>query len=302
MILKPKPPFDFNLTATHMYLLPPARYSEGTFSRILRLQTGKLVCVSITASNSVDNPELSISVKPKVSEAHEKDIKDKVSFMFSIEDDLTPFYSLAKKDPVLKHAIRDLYGLKVQTTPTLFEGLVVGFCLQWVSFERGVKMINSLINRYGERLNDYHAFPTPEALAKATLKQLKECNLGFRAERIKWIAGEVAKGLDLEGLKSLPDDQLREELMKIKWVGQGTAEALLLWRFKRYSAFPLDVWSSKIFQGFYPELKDKTLDGIKKFAENRWAKFRGLAYYYLICGRKNLARKLGVELGLKWNS
>lgn len=302
MKLKPKPPFNLNLTATHMYLMPPARYSDGIFSRILRLKSGKLACVSITANDSVDDPELSISIKPKVSEDDEREIKDKVSFMFSIGDDLTEFYSIAKRDPILKHAIKDLYGLKIQTTPTLFEGLVIGFCLQWVSFQRGVKMIDCLIRRYGERVNNYYVFPTPEALAKATLKQLKECKLGFRAERIKWISEKVAKGLDLEELKSLTDDQLREGLVKIKWVGNVTAEALLLWRFKRYNAFPLDVWSSKIFQAFYPKLKDKTLDEIKRFAEDKWNEYRGLVYYYLICDRKNLAQKLNVELREKWNS
>ncbi len=302
MKLKPKSPFNFGLTATHMYLMPPAKYFDGIFSRILRLKSGKLVYVSVTSNDSVERPELFVSVKPRVSEDDNREIKDKVSFMFSIEDDLREFYSIAKKDLILKYAIKDLYGLKVQTMPTLFEGLVIGFCLQWVSFQRGVKMMDCLIGRYGDRVNDYYAFPTPEALAKASIKELKECKLGFRAERIKWISEKVAKGLNLEELKSLPDDQLREALVKIKWVGEGTAEALLLWRFKRYTAFPLDVWSSRIFQKFYPELKDKTFDMIKRFAEDRWNKYRGLAYYYLICDRKNLSQKLNVELKEKWNS
>jgi len=296
MELKPKPPFNFNLTATLMYLMPPARYSDGRFSRILRLKSGERVHVSVISNNSVDDPKLFVSVKPKVSEEDEREIKEKISFMFSIEYDLMEFYSITKKDPILKHAVKDLYGLKIQTTPTLFEGLVIGFCLQWVSFSRGVQMIDFLIKRYGERDNDYYAFPTPEALAKATLKELKECKLGFRAERIKWISERVAKGLDLEGLKSLPDDQLREELMKVKWVGESTAEALLLWRFKRYNSFPVDVWSTKIFQAFYPQLKNQSPNDIAKFAAKSWGNYRGLAYYYLMCDRKNLAQKLNVEL------
>ena len=300
MKLKPKPPFNFNLTATNMYLMPPVTYSDGTFSRIISLDSGNLVCVSIQANDSVDDPELFISLKPEVSEDEQRKIKDKISFMFSVDDDLKEFYSLAKNDPVLKQAIKDLYGLKVQTSLTLFEGLVIGFCLQWVSFQRGVEMIDCLIKRYGERFDDHYSFPIPEALAEAPLDELKKCKLGFRAERIKWISEKVASGLKLENLKVLPDDQLREELMKIKWIGKSTAEALLLWRFKRYNAFPLDVWSTKIFQAFYPELKDKTPDDIKKFADDGWSKYKGLAYYYLMCGRKGLAQKLGVEL--KWNS
>jgi len=282
MKLKPKPPFNFNLTATHMYLMPPAKYSDGSFSRILRLRHGKLVDISITSNNSVDDPELFVSVKSKVSEEDVKEIKEKISYMFSIEDDLTEFYSIVKKDPILKYAIKDLYGLKIQTTPTLFEGLVIGFCLQWVSFSRGVQMIDCLIKKHGEQVNGYYAFPIPEALAKATSEQLRECGLGFRAERIKWIADRVSEGLDLEELKSLSDDKLRGELRKIKWFGEWTAEALLLWRFKRYNAFPLDVWSSKIFRVFYPGLRDRTSVEIKKFVEGKWDRYKGLAYYYLI--------------------
>lgn len=296
MELNPKPPFNFNLTATHMYIIPPARYSDGRFSRILRLKSGKFTSVSITANDSVDDPKLFVYVKPKVSKEDEREIEEKISFMFSIEDDLTEFYSIAKKDSILKHAIKDLYGLKIKTVPTLFEGLVIGFCLQWVSFSRGIQMIDCLIKTYGERVNNYYAFPTAEALSKATIEELKECKLGFRAKRIKWISERVAKGLDLEKLKSLPDNQLREELMKIKWVGEWTAEALLLWRFKRYNSFPIDVWSAKIFQALYPQLKNKSLSDIAKFAAKSWANYQGLAYYYLMCDRKNLALKLNLEL------
>lgn len=300
MELKPIPPFNFNLTATHMHLIPPARYSEGRFSRILRLKSRRLIMVSITPNGSLDDPKLFVYVKPKVSIEDEREIKEKVSFMFSIEDDLTEFYSIAKKDSILKHTVKDLYGLKIQTAPTIFEGLVIAFCLQWVSFSRGLQMIDCLIKRYGERVRNYYAFPAPEVLAKATIDELKECKLGFRAQRIKWISERVAEGLDLEKIKSLPDEQLKEELMKIKWVGEWTAEALLLWRFKRYSSFPVDVWSKKIFQLFYPQLKNQSLNEIAKFAARSWGNYQGLAYYYLMCDRKNLALKLNLELIEKW--
>lgn len=216
--------------------------------------------------------------------------------MFGVDDDLTDFYSIAKGDSILKYAVEDLYGLRIKTIPTLFEGIALSFCLQWTSFQRGLNMINCLVKRFGEQLENYYAFPTPEALANVGLEELKECKLGFRAERIKWMAERVVKGLELEKLKSLPDDRLKEELLNIKWVGEWTAEALLLWRFKRYDAFSIDVWSSKIFQVFYPKLKGKTSDEIKKFADDKWGKYKGLVFYYLMCDRKNLAQKLNLEL------
>ncbi len=302
MELKAKPPFNFSLTVTYMHLISPSRYSEGRFSRILRLNSGRLITVSIIPNDSLDDPKLFVCVKPKVSKEDEREIKEKVSFMFSIEDDLTEFYSIAKKDSILKHAVKDLCGLRIQTVPTIFEGLVIGFCLQWVSFTRGLQMIDCLIKRYGERLRNYYAFPTHEVLAKATIDELKECKLGFRAQRIKWISERITEGLELEKMKSLPDEQLKKELMKIKWVGEWIAEALLLWRFKRYSSFPVDVWSKKIFQLFYPQLKNQSLPEIAKFASRSWGNYRGLAYYYLMCDRKNLAKKLNVELEEKWQN
>ena len=297
MELKPVPPFDFGLTATHLHLLPPARYSEGTFSRVLRLRSGKLVRVSVKSVGSIDAPRLVISTLPVVSQEEQEEIKDTVSFMFSIGDDVRGFYSMAEKDPVLKRAVKELRGLKIQSAPTLFEELVIGFCLQWVSFQRGVEMIECLVRRFGERVDDLYAFPSPGALAAATLEELKGCKLGFRARRIKWVAEMAASGWNPEQLGSLPDDQLKKELLKIKWVGPWTAEGLLLWRFKRYHSFPLDVWSAKIFQSFYPQLKDKSLDKISEFADQKWRNYKGLAYYYLMCHHKNLAQKLNTEPG-----
>ena len=291
MELKPVPPFNFELTATYLHILPPARYGEGTFSRVLRLGSGRLVLVSVTSAGSVDDPRLSISTRPEVSGEDQQEVKDKISFMFSIGDDLKGFYSVAEKDPVLKQAIKDLYGLKIQSVPTMHEGMVIDFCLQWVSFPRGVEMIGCLVKKYGQRVYDHYAFPSPQALAEAPLEEMKGCKLGFRAARVKWISEMVAKGLYLEELKSLPDNQLKEELLKIKWVGPWTAEAMLLWRFKRYHAFPIDVWSARIFQTFYPELQGKALEEITEFAHQRWGEYQGLAYYYLMCYHKNLAQK-----------
>jgi len=303
LVLRPEPPFNFHLTATHMYVLPPATYSNGTFTRVLRLRSDKLVKLSITSKGTVDEPELSVLIDSPLSvdRNDEKEIAENVSFMFSVDDDLSEFYSLIEGDPVMKYAKEDLYGLKIQTAPTFFEGMIIGFCLVWTSFQRAVRMIDGLVREFGPRMGEDYAFPSAKELAKASLDKLRELKLGFRAERIKWLSTQVAQGkLDLERLPSLPSEILREELMKIKWVGPGTAEGLLLWRLKRYDVFPADVWSAKIIAQFFPETKDMSTDEIKRFAENRWGNYKGLAYYYLMCGRERLAKRLNIQLKEKW--
>jgi N-glycosylase/DNA lyase len=301
--LKPRPPFDFQLTARHMYVLPPAKYSNGMFIRVLRLGSDKLVKLSIVSKGTADEPELSILIDSSsgISKSDEKEIAEKVSFMFSLDDDLTEFYSVIEGDPVLKYAKEDLYGLKIQTAPTFFEGIVIGFCSVWTSFQRAVRMIDGLVRKFGPRTGEDCAFPSAKELASASLDELKELRLGFRAERVKWLSTQVAQGkLDLETLPLLSTDGLREHLMRIKWVGPGTAEGLLLWRFKRYDAFPIDVWSVRIISSFYPEMKEKSPEEIKEFAEERWGDHRGLAYYYLMCDRQRLSRRLNIVLDEKW--
>jgi len=303
LTLKPRVPFDFQLTATHMYVLPPAKYSNVTFTRVLRLNSDKLVRLSITSMGTVDEPRLSVYIysSSDLNELDEKEIVEKVSFMFSLNDDLEAFYSLADKDPVLKHAKNDLYGLKIQTSPTFFEGVIIGFCLVWTSFQRAVNMIDALVREFGTRMGAEYAFPSAKELAKASIDKLRELKLGFRVERIKWLSTQVAEGkLDLETLILLPTETLKEELMKIKWVGPWLAEGMLLWRLKRPDAFPIDVWSAKIFKAFFPEIRNASIEEIRKFAERRWGNYKGLAYYYLMCDREKLSKRLNVVLDEKW--
>jgi len=303
LTLKPTPPFDFHLTATHMYVLPPAKYSNGVFTRVLRLRSDKLVRVSITSKGTVGKPKLSVSIysHSDMNKTDEREIVEKISFMFSLDDDLDGFYSIANEDPVLRHVKNDLYGLKIQTSPTFFEGMIIGFCLVWASFQRAVSMIDGLATEFGLQLGAEYAFPSAKELAKASVDELKELRLGFRAERIKWFSTQVVEGkLDLERLTSLSTEILREELMKIKWVGPWLAEGTLLWRLKRTDAFPIDRWSAKILGAFFPEIKNESIDGIREFTEHRWRNYRGLAYYYLMCDREKLSKRLNIILDEKW--
>lgn len=296
--LKPKPPFDFHLTVTHMFVLPPAKYSNGIFTRVLGLESRKLVKLSIMSKGTVNEPKLCVSIESPsgLNKEDEKEILNKVTFMFSLDEDLSEFYSLAAKDSVLRQAKNDLYGLKIQTSPCLFEGMIIGFCLVWTSFQRAVAMIERLVKEFGQQIDKEFAFPRAEELSKASISKLKKLKLGFRAERIKWLSTQVAQGkLDLGRLPSLPTEILKEELVKIKWVGPWLAEGIMLWRMKRTEAFPLDVWSAKIFRAFFPEMRSQSVEEIAEFAMHRWGKYRGLSYYYLMCDREELLKKFNLK-------
>ena len=302
--LHPKPPFDFDLTARHMHVLPPSKYVDGVYSRVIRLGSGKAVPISVESTGTIEKPKLEVlsQADSHLTDKDRKEIEERVSYMFSTDQVLDEFYLLIDENPVLKYAKKDMYGLKIHTTPALYEGIVIGYCSQWVSFARVVRMLDNLIRRFGERIDKNYAFPLPEALAGASIDELRECGLGFRAERVKRFCVQVANGnIDLDVLESLPDEDLKECLMEIKWIGPWMSEGAMLWTFKRLNAFPIDVWSAKVFRTFYSELENRSHEDIAEFASGSWGKYRGLAYYYLMCAREKLSERFSIQLDGSWS-
>lgn len=98
----------------------------------------------------------------------------------------------------------------------------------------------------------YYAFPTPEQLSKASLDDLQECSLGYRAPYVYEAAQKVARGdYDLAGWRHLPDEELRAALMSIKGVGIKVANCVMLFGYHRIGAFPVDVWIQRIMDAYY---------------------------------------------------
>jgi 3-methyladenine DNA glycosylase/8-oxoguanine DNA glycosylase len=64
--------------------------------------------------------------------------------------------------------------------------------------------------------------------------------------------------------------------------------------------FPLDVWSAKIFHilffGKEPENPRKAIPVLKQIADERWGKWRGYAFVYVLNDLSNLSKRVGVDL------
>ena len=63
---------------------------------------------------------------------------------------------------------------------------------------------------------EYYAFPTAQALAKATEEQLQECNLGYRAKYVLDTARRVVFGdFDPDKLYDMKYQRARKELLQL---------------------------------------------------------------------------------------
>jgi N-glycosylase/DNA lyase len=98
----------------------------------------------------------------------------------------------------------------------------------------------------------FFTFPTPIKLAHATLNDLEECELGYRAKYVSQTAKEIYKSdYDLESLKRSPYDEAREELLRFPGVGPKVADCVLLFSLEKLDAFPVDVWIKRAISRHY---------------------------------------------------
>ena len=127
-----------------------------------------------------------------------------------------------------------------------------------------------------------HKFPTPERLARVSEKDLRACGLGYRAPYLKAAARMYASGkIDPEKLKGLEDDALREALMEIPGIGEKVAECVMLFGYGRESAFPVDVWISRVMRRWYFRNRKIPDKKIREFARKHFGPYCGWAQQYL---------------------
>lgn len=107
--------------------------------------------------------------------------------------------------------------------------------------------------RLGEGTEPYHSFPTPDAIARASLPELAMCKLGFRAKYLLAAARAIdSSKLRLDKLPGMDYERALEELMKLDGVAEKIANCTLLFSCGHDEAFPVDVHVKRSLQRLFP--------------------------------------------------
>jgi len=301
LIIKPTPPFDFNLSAKIFSDGDKQirKYENGKYWQVIRANN-KLIHIAIKAMGTVDKPRLSVELKSgeEISNNHKKMAKEIVCSLFDLNFDLKPFYEDVGNDEVMSKLVRKLRGLKSGTTPTVFEALVCSIIEQQISLKVALGMEEKLIKTFGDilRIDDetYYAFPTPQRLASATIEQLRKCGLSTKkAEYIRDTSNLIVEGkLDLEKFKGYEDPrEIIDELCKIRGVGVWTAELTMVRGMHKLEAIPADdIGLRRYISHYYCNDRKISCEEARRIAE-KWGKWKGLASFYLI-----MAGRLGVKI------
>ena len=306
---RPIPPYDFKLTvrkpAGWDLFNSSETYEDGTLWSAARIR-GRLAGLKIRSLGTVERPKLKTTVFTKVAlPARERaSFKRALEVLLDAGGDLGEFYAFARKDPILAHAVKDLYGMHDTQPASLFNSVMLSICLQMARLERSNQMMGAIDQRYGDRV----AFdgrrlvvqPEAERISKLTpVRFAKECKLGYRAKYIIASAKMIAKGFpDIHQILDMPPERAKEVLIELPGVGDYAADII-----NPHGGFPIDAWSVDVFSALFfgkePKNARESIKKVKQEGMRRWGIWSWMGFFYVAQDLVNLSERLGIQLRLK---
>ena len=165
---------------------------------------------------------------------------------FDLDNDLTPFYEMAKADPLLKMPARKFYGLRVVGIPNLFEALCWGVLGQQINLAFAYSLKKQFVEEFGDAIEwngkKYWVFPSYDRIAQLTPTDLANIKMTVKkSEYIIGISRLMASGeLSKEKLMKLNFKDAEKNLIKIRGIGPWTANYVLMRCLRFQTAFPID--------------------------------------------------------------
>jgi len=269
-VLVPLPqPYDFALSTArfHVYGRDAANvWHEGGLHRVV---DGREVRIEEAVGG--------VEVTP-----HDATIESVVLTLLGASFDLEGFAAwAAREDPVLARLVPALAGFRPPLQPDPFEALVTSITAQQVSLQSACAIRSRFVERLGVRGERAHAFPERDRVARASETELVA--LGFSTRKAEYVLGLARSDLDLDGLASLPDEEVQERIVALRGLGEWTADWFLARHLARPHAWPAgDLGLRKAVTAFYGDVADA-----RAFSA-RFHPFENLSAHYLLTGLRVL--------------
>jgi DNA-3-methyladenine glycosylase II len=254
------------------------RVEDGNVFKALRAFDKKILL-----SIRQDNTDLVIEFLNHLPfESEKKYVSHYVSEWLDLHTDLKPFYKMVETDKLLGPLIKKYYGYRIVGQPDLFESLVWAVLGQQINLtfaytlkQRFVEQFGEVIEREGQK---YFLFPSHDRVSQLTTESLLA--LQFSKQKANYtigiaqafVSGEITK----ESLQHLSLMEGKEKLMKIKGIGNWTANYALMKTFRYPDAFPLeDVGIHNAIKNLKGMKTKPSLDQVKRI----FKKYKGWEAY-----------------------
>ena len=300
------PPYNFELTlrkpAGWFWSSPDEEFSNDTCWSATRFN-GELLGLKLRSTGTTNKPQIQCTIysQAKIDTSEKQLIIHTLKRALKTEEDLTDFYNLSQKDPILRDIVKDLYGMHTAGRPELFPALILAVTLENAPMKRSNQMMDLLTAKYGDQADfdgkTIRYWPSAQTIASKSPEELKvEAKLGYRAANLISIAKTLTQGFPtMDELSAMDPEEAKKELLTLRGIGHYSAELVM-----PKMGFPLDVWSAKIFHVLFfgketPNPRE-TIPDLKKIAEQRWGNWRGYAFVYVLNDLAKLSERVGTDL------
>jgi DNA-3-methyladenine glycosylase II len=283
------PPFRLDLTVWALRRRPDNAvdtWDGRTYRRVLEVEGGTIELAAVQAGSSVA-PRLTVTLTgTRLDRRMEEAARAALARLLGTETDLSTFYRMAERDPLLRTLAARFRGLKPPRFPTLFECVVNAIACQQLTLTVGIRLLNRLAQAHGTTPENgaLHAFPVATRLGALAAEALRP--LGFssaKARSIIELAAAISAGtFDPSAIERLDDREALQALLRLRGVGRWTAEYTLLRGLGRLHVFPGDDVGARNNLARWLDLPEPLDYARVQTAVRQWQPFAGLVYFHLL--------------------
>ena len=205
-------------------------------------------------------------------------VDEKLEIFLRSGDDIQLIQRTLRRDPILAPGAGKLKGLRIVKLDE-WECLISYILATYANIPRIMKMVDSVAAAYGPHIAPgVHGFPSRRRLAKASIGQLANIGLGYRAKYVHRVCDEI----DEDAIRSMDDrpyEALRTDLIELPGVGEKVADCVSLFGFGRLESFPIDVWIERALRRLYRQ--KGSYSKLRHFAAGRFGQYAGYAQEYI---------------------
>ena len=170
-------------------------------------------------------------------------------------DNMEKIIKSISKDKTTKIAVKKYMGLRlVRQDP--FQCFISFIISSNSNIQKIKSSLEKISMKFGKSIQfdnkEFHMFPEPKKIANATIQEIKNCGVGYRAKFIIDAAKMVeSKQIDFEYLKKSNYQDAKDTILRVPGIGNKVADCILLFSLDKLESFPLDRWMIRILEKYY---------------------------------------------------
>lgn len=238
------------------------------------------VVVEIKSIGTVENPKFWVSSNNRVKS--KDNLLEKIAEIFQWNIELkTIHHHFSKTD--LKEIFENHYGTPLVLDFDPYGCLLKCIIHQQLNLSFAHKLTERFVHNFGFEKEGVWFYPRPEKVAQLSIEELRSLQFsGRKAEYTIGISKAIVNGdLNLEELKTLPEDEIFNRLIKLKGVGPWTIQNLLMFGYGKPNLFPTaDIGIQNALKKLFNLESKPTQEQMNQFKKH-WEPYLSYASLYL---------------------